>query len=139
MKEIILQEPFELKFGNKVSTIVNGKKVFKTEEFVKINEKGECASLNLTIPAEIAKKQKIKIKITSEGAQIVEQSGINKCTTSTMGTKTKETPNLYEITWAKATQNGRIRVWAATPVDAYKLARFDKFPDRAYQGIREIE
>jgi hypothetical protein len=58
---------------------------------------------------------------------------------STIGKRTLETPNLYEIKWAKATQSGRIQIWAATPVEAYKLAGFDKCSDRAYQGIREID
>jgi hypothetical protein len=140
MKETIVQEPIELKFGSRTATIMNGKRVFQIEEPVKINENGDRACLNLTIPSEIAKTKKIKLKITTEGVLKLENDfqNIGRTEITKIGMRTKETPNLYEITWAKATQSGRIHIWAATPVEAYKLARFDKFSDRAYQGIREI-
>jgi hypothetical protein len=145
MKETIIQEPFELKFGSRTATIINGKKVFKIEERVKVNENGDCGFLNLTVPAQLAKTKTIRLKITADSAQKLEkglqsndQAGITRNVSSTIGKRTKETPNLYEIKWAKATQSGRIQIWAATPVEAYKLAEFDKFSDRAYQGIREI-
>jgi hypothetical protein len=72
MKETVVQEPIELKFGSRTATIMNGKRVFQIEEPVKINAKGDCACLNLTIPAEVAKTKKIKLKITTEGVQKLE-------------------------------------------------------------------
>lgn len=146
MKETVIQEPFELKFGSRTATVMNGKRVFQIEERVKVNENGDCGFLNLTVPAQLAKTKTIRLKITTESDQKfeksfqkIDQTGIPKNVFSTIGKRTKETPNLYEIKWAKATQNGRIQIWAATPVEAYKLAEFDKFSDRAYQGIREID
>lgn len=146
MKETIVQEPFELKFGSRAATIMNGKRVFQIEERVKVNENGDCGFLNLTVPAQLAKTKTIRLKITTDCEQKLEkvfkntdQTGIAKNVFSTIGKRSKETPNLYEITWAKATQRGRMQIWAATPLEAYKLSEFDKFPDRAYLGIREID
>lgn len=144
MKETMIQEPLELKFGSKTATVMNGKRVFQIEERIKVNENGDYGFLNLTVPAQLAKTKTIKLKITTDSAQILEkgfqndQTGIARNVSSTIGKRTKETPNLYEITWAKATQSGRILIWAATPLEAYKLSGFDKLTDRAYQGIREI-
>lgn len=146
MKETTVQELFELKFGSRASTVINGKRVFQIEERIKVNENGDCGFLNITVPAQLAKTKTIRLKITTDSDQKLEkvfkntdQTGIPKNVSSMIGKRTKETPNLYEITWAKATQRGRIQIWAATPMEAYKLAEFDKFPDRAYQGIREID
>lgn len=143
MKETIIQEPLELRFGSKTATIKNGKKVFQIEERIKVNENGDCGFLNITVPAQLAKTKTIKLKITTDCAQKFEksfnQTGIARNLSTTIGKKTKETPNLYEISWAKATQRGRILIWAATPLEAYKLSGLEKCSDRAYQGIREID
>jgi hypothetical protein len=72
MKETIIQEPFELRFGNEASTIMNGKKVVQTEELVKINEDGDRALLRFVIPAELAMEKTFKITITTYGDEILD-------------------------------------------------------------------
>jgi hypothetical protein len=72
VKETIIQEPFELRFDNEASTIMNGKKVVQTEEQVKINEEGDRALLRLIIPAELAMEKTFKITITTYDDQILD-------------------------------------------------------------------
>jgi hypothetical protein len=142
-----MQKTTELKFDAKALVIMKGRKVFYIEEFIKINERGDRALLSFTVPAEHARTKIFKLTIDIEDAPILKKD----CKTvdadmntigfeaQTIGKRTKETPNLYEIAWANSTQNGRLQLWAATPVDAFKLAGFDKVSDRAYQGIRQIK
>ena len=72
MKETIVQEPFELRFINEASTIMDGKKVIQTGELVKINEEGDRALLRLIIPAELAMEKTFKITISTYGDQILD-------------------------------------------------------------------
>jgi hypothetical protein len=72
MKDTIIQEPFELRFFNEASTILDGKKVIQTGERVKINEEGDRALLRLIIPAELAIEKTFKITITTYGDQILD-------------------------------------------------------------------
>ena len=78
MKETIIQEPIELRFGNEASTIMNGKKVVQIEELVKINGDGDRALLRFTIPAELAMEKMFKITIKTSDDQIVENDFQNK-------------------------------------------------------------
>lgn len=78
MKETIIQEPIELRFGNEASTIMNGKKVVQIEELVKINGDGDRALLRFTIPAELAMEKTFKITIKTSDDQIVENDFQNK-------------------------------------------------------------
>jgi hypothetical protein len=142
-----MQKTIELKFDSKAAVVMKGRKVFCIEEFIKINEKGDQGLLTLVVPAEHARTKTFKLAINIEDAPINKKD----CKTvdadmntigfesQTIGKRTKETPNLYEIAWASSTQSGRTQLWAATPVDAFKLAGFDKVTDRAYQGIRQIK
>jgi hypothetical protein len=72
MKDTIIQEPFELRFFNEASTILDGKKVIQTGELVKINEEGDRALLRLIIPAELAMEKTFKITITTYDDQILD-------------------------------------------------------------------
>jgi hypothetical protein len=144
-----MQQTIELKFDAKAIVMIKGRKVFQIEQFVKVNEKGDQALLSLVVPAEHARTKTFKLTVDVEDAPAVEiktefntiDTGMNSFDfeAQTIGKKTKETPNLYEIAWANATRSGRIQLWAATPVEAFKLAGFDKVTDRAYQGIRQIK
>ena len=142
-----MQKTVELKFDAKSIVMMKGRKVYHIEEFVKVNEKGDQALLCLTVPAEHVKTKTFKFTIDVEDAQIIKNNsnasdagtGTNDFETQTIGRKTKEAPNLYEIAWANSKASGRIQLWAATPLEAFKLAGFDKVTDRAYQGIRQIK
>jgi len=142
-----MQKTIELKFDAKAIVTMKGRKVFIIEEFVKLNERGDKAILNLVVPAEHARTKTYKFTIDVEDAPIVRKdcktvdanTDVNSFESQTIGKRTKEAPNLYEIAWASPTQSGRIQLWAATPAEAYKLAGFDKVSHRAYQGIRQIK
>jgi hypothetical protein len=142
-----MQKTIELKFDAKASVIMKGRKVHFIEEFIKINDKGDQALLSLVVPSEYVRTKTFKLIIDIEDALIdrndfktvddyMDTIGFEA---QTIGKRTKETPNLYEIAWANSKQNGRIQLWAATPNDAFNLAGFDKASDRAYQGIRQIK
>ena len=70
--ETIIQEPFELRFDNEASTIMNGIEVIQTEELVKINEEGDQALLRVVIPAELAMEKTFKITITAYDDQMLD-------------------------------------------------------------------
>jgi hypothetical protein len=78
MKETIIQEPIELRFGNEASMIMDGKKVVQTEELVKINVDGDQALLRFMIPAELAMEKTFKITIKTYDDQILENDFQNK-------------------------------------------------------------
>ncbi len=78
MKETILQEPIELRFGNEALMIMDGKKVVQTEELVKINGDGDQALLRFIIPAELAMEKTFKITIKTYDDQILENDFQNK-------------------------------------------------------------
>jgi hypothetical protein len=142
-----MQQTIELKFDAKALVIMKGRKVHHIEEFIKINDKGDQALLSLVVPAEYVRTKTFKLIIDVEDAPIVKRDSktvdtdmdTNGFEAQTVGKKTRETPNLYEIAWANSKQSGRIQLWAATPTDAFNLAGFDKASDRAYQGIRQIK
>jgi hypothetical protein len=142
-----MQQTIELKFDAKAMVIMKGRKVHHIEEFVKINDRGDQALLSLVVPAEHVRTKTFKLIVDVEDAPIIKKDcktvdaemNTNGFEGQTFGKRTKETPNLYEIAWAKATQIGRIQLWAATPAEAFNLAGFDKVTDRAYQGIRQIK
>lgn len=144
-----MQETIELKFDAKSIVMMKGRKVFRIEEFVKVNENGDQALLSLVVPAKYARTKTFKFTVDVEDVQTLKNKTEAKTVDTSMspfdfeaqtvGKKTKETPNLYEIAWANATLSGRIQLWAATPAEAFKLAGFDKVTDRAYQGIRQIK
>jgi hypothetical protein len=142
-----MQKTIELKFDAKASVIMKGRKVHFIEEFIKINDKGDQALLSLVVPSEYVRTKTFKLIIDIEDAPIdrndfktvddyMDTIGFEA---QTIGKRTKETPNLYEIAWANSKQNGRIQLWASTPNDAFNLAGFDNASDRAYQGIRQIK
>jgi len=142
-----MQQTVELKFDAKAFVMMKGRKVVQIEQFIKINENGDRALLTLVVPAEHAKTKTFKLTIDVDDSPIVKNNfnavdanmNTNSFESQTVGKRTKETPNLYEIAWANSTQSGRIQLWAATPVEAFKLAGFDKVSNRAYQGIRQIK
>ena len=142
-----MQKTVELKFDAKSFVMMKGKKVYHIEEFVKVNEKGDRALLCLTVPAEHVRTKTFKLTIDVEDAPILRNNSsvvdagtdTNSLEIQTIGRRTKEAPNLYEIAWANSKTSGRTQLWAATPMEAFKLAGFDKINDRAYQGIRQIK
>jgi hypothetical protein len=142
-----MQRTIDLKFDAKAIVMMKGRKVHHIEEFVKINDKGDQALLSLVVPAEHVRTKTFKLTIDVEDAPIVKKDcktvdadmNTNSFEAQTFGKRTKETPNLYEIAWATATQIGRMQLLAATPAEAFNLAGFDKVTDRAYQGIRQIK
>lgn len=144
-----MQQTIELKFDAKSIVMMKGRKVFRIEEFIKVNENSDQALLTLIVPAKYARTKTFKFTVDVEDAPILknktESKTVDTGTTifdfeaQTVGKRTKETPNLYEIAWANATQSGRVQLWAATPAEAFNLAGFDKVTDRAYQGIRQIK
>jgi hypothetical protein len=70
--ETIIQEPFELRFYNQASTIMNGIEVIQTEELVIINDEGDRALLRVVIPAELAMEKTFKITITAYSEQLLD-------------------------------------------------------------------
>jgi hypothetical protein len=142
-----MQQNVELKLDASSFVMINGRKVVQIEKYIKINEKGDKALLTLVVPAEHARTKTFKFTIDVYDSPIV-KNGFNTVDANmnnnifesqTVGKRTKETPNLYEIAWANSSRSGRIQIWAATPVEAFKCAGFDKVSDRAYQGIRQIK
>ena len=70
--ETVITEPFELRFDTETSTTMNGIEVFRTEEFVKINEEGDLALLRIIVPTELAIEKTFKITITACDDEIFE-------------------------------------------------------------------
>ncbi len=142
-----MQQTIDLKFDAKTLVFMKGRKVCQIEEFIKINEKGDKALLTLVVPVEHARTKNFKLTIDVDDSPILRNDfktddtnmNTNGFGSQTVGKRTKETPNLYEIAWANSSQSGRIQLWAATPTEAFKRAGFDKVSDRAYQGIRQIK
>lgn len=142
-----MQKIIELKFDSKSIVMMKGRKVFHTEQYIKINERGDQALLTLVVPAEHVKTKTFKLTIDVEDSPILRHDSktvdsdmnISGFEAQTIGKRTKEAANLYEIAWANSTQSGRIQLWAATPAEAFNLAGFDKVTNRAYQGIRQIK
>ena len=66
-----MQKTIELKLNAKDIILMNGRKIYNIEQFVKINEKGDQVFLNLAIPAEYARTNTLKLTIDVADAPII--------------------------------------------------------------------
>ena len=66
-----MQKTIELKLNAKDIVMMNGRKTYNIEQFVKINEKGDQIFLNLVVPAEYVRTNILKLTIDVADAQII--------------------------------------------------------------------
>ena len=65
-----MQKTIELKLNAKDIIIMNGRKIYNIEQFVKINEKDQVF-LNLVVPAEYVRTNILKLTIDVEDTQVI--------------------------------------------------------------------
>ena len=65
-----MQKTIELKLNAKDIIIMNGRKIYNIEQFVKINEKDQVF-LNLVVPAEYVRTNTLKLTIDVEDTSII--------------------------------------------------------------------
>ena len=65
-----MQKTIELKLNAKDIIIMNGRKIYNIEQFVKINEKDQVF-LNLVVPAEYVRTSTLKLTIDVEDTSII--------------------------------------------------------------------
>ena len=65
-----MQKTIELKLNAKDIIIMNGRKIYNIEQFVKINEKDQVF-LNLVVPAEYVRTSTLKLTIDVADTQII--------------------------------------------------------------------
>ena len=66
-----MQKTIELKLNAKDIIIMNGRKIYNIEQFVKINEKGDQVFLSLVVPAEYVRTNTLKLTIDVEDTSII--------------------------------------------------------------------
>ena len=66
-----MQKTIELKLNAKDIVVMNGRKIYNIEQFVKINDKGDQVFLNLVVPAEYVKTNTLKLTIDVADTQII--------------------------------------------------------------------
>jgi hypothetical protein len=65
-----MQKTIELKLNAKDIIVMNGRKIYNIEQFVKINEKDQVF-LNLVVPAEYVRTNTLKLTIDVEDTQVI--------------------------------------------------------------------
>ena len=66
-----MQKTIELKLNAKDIIMMNGRKIYNIEQFVKINEKGDQVFLSLVVPAEYVRTNILKLTIDVEDTQVI--------------------------------------------------------------------
>jgi hypothetical protein len=66
-----MQKTIELKLNAKDIIIMNGRKIYNIEQYVKINEKGDQVFLNLVVPAEYVRTNSLKLTIDVADTEII--------------------------------------------------------------------
>ena len=66
-----MQKTIELKLNAKDIIIMNGRKIYNIEQYVKISEKGDQVFLNLVVPAEYVRTNTLKLTIDIADTQII--------------------------------------------------------------------
>ena len=66
-----MQKTIELKLNAKDIVMMNGRKTYNIEQFVKINEKGDQVFLSLVVPAEYVRTNTLKLTIDVADTPII--------------------------------------------------------------------